>query len=517
VRSFTRLFAPWTQPALLGLLCVATFSAGLTGGFVLDDNLAILHHPVVDGAAPLVEAFRRNFWGDPLGTDPPSFRPLTTLSFALDHRLFGESALAFHVTSLLWYIGMVLAGWSLGRRCLGPWAAFLAMAFFAVMPVHVENVSSLVGRADTMGVLLSLLALLVLSPTLVEDKATTLWRLLLAALFFVAAMLCKESMAVLPVIVALFVAYRRRSDIPLSPIRAHVPSLVMFAVLGAYVVFRIRVEPATFSYVAPDDVLVGAHVWQKAGYGLELLARYMGLVVAPTDLCTGRKFAEVFRPAHVSWAMVAGAGLLGLAAFVSWRTHRKGAFPFVPAAFVAWLLVTGLIVAIPESMADRFLLLPSLFLCFSVGPALLSLWRKGRVRPALLLAALGLQVLLSNIQARTWHDEGALLAHAVRACPDSLHNHFRYAEYLSERGETAEAVWHYALATKGRNAFPHAWSHPAKKEERSVPIDQRLREMHRLLQVHIDESVWRSRFVKYLRSLGRWREARLVAQPPPGD
>jgi hypothetical protein len=95
----------------------------------------------------------------------------------------------------------------------------------------------------------------------------------------------------------------------------------------------------------------------------------------------------------------------------------------------------------------------------------------------LLLVAVGIQGTLSSFQAQTWHDEGTLLAHAVQVCPNSVHNHFRYAEYLSERGETAEAVWHYAVVTKARNAFPYAWSHPARKEEQSMPVDQRLHEM----------------------------------------
>jgi hypothetical protein len=501
------------QALLLSLLCLGTFAAGLTGGFVLDDNRAILGHPVVQGTAPLADAFRLNFWGERLDADPPSFRPLATLSFALDHRLFGNSAMAFHVSSLLWYIGLVLVGWVFARRCMPPWAALMAMAFFVVMPVHVEDVSSLVGRADTLAVLCGLLALLAVSPGLVEGKATAAWRLALAALAFGGGLLCKESIAVLPAIVALFVEQRRRrTEVRLSPLRAHLPSLVLFALLGIYLVARLHLQPRTFAFIADDDVLVGANLWEKAGYGFELLARYMRLVVAPTALCTGRKYAEVFRPAHVSLAMAAGLCLLGFAAYASWRAHRKGDLPFVPAAFVAWLMVTGVLFAIPEGMADRFLLLPSLFLCFSVGPALLSIWNGGRGHRALLLIALGSQSALSGRQARTWHDEGTLWSHAMWACPDSVHNHFRYAEYLSERGETAEAVWQYAVVTKARHAFPYEWSHPARDEELSMPVDERLREMHRLLHVGIDERLWRGRFVAYLRSLGRRREARLVAE-----
>jgi hypothetical protein len=105
----------WVPPVSLLLLASLTFCSGLTGTFVLDDKFAILQHPVVQGWAPLADAFRLNFWGEPLGAVPPSFRPLTTLSFVIDQRLLGGSAVAFHLSSLLWYVSLVLVGWRFAR------------------------------------------------------------------------------------------------------------------------------------------------------------------------------------------------------------------------------------------------------------------------------------------------------------------------------------------------------------------------------------------------------------------
>ena len=504
----------WLPPLVLAIVAASTFCAGLTGAFVLDDERAITGNPVVQGEVPLTDAFTRTFWGQPLSADPPTFRPLTTLSFAIDRRLT-SSALLFHISSLLWYVALVLAAWAFAQRCIGPPAAWFATAFFAVMPIHVENVTSLVGRADTQGALAALLALLALSPTIVSGKATPPLRLLLAALAFLAAMLCKESMVVLPIIVALLVEFRRRSYRSLPARKAHLPTLVMFAVLAIYTVVRLRLQPDVLSGKAVDDVLVGASVWERLGYGLELVARYGGLVVAPVHLCTGRKFAEVFRPEHLSFLMVGGAALLVLAGYLSWRAYRSRELPFVLAALASLFVVSGVVLAMPESMADRFMLLPSFFLCLALGPALLWLWRKGLIGRALMLVVLVVQIVLSNRQSRTWRDEGTLLSHAVVACPDSLHNHFRYAEYLADHGQSAEAVWHYAVVTKGRHAFPYAWSHPARQQELSLPIDERLRDMHNLLGFTIDEPIWRRRFEGYLISIGRAPEARLFASVRP--
>ncbi|HVT09940.1 MAG TPA: glycosyltransferase family 39 protein [Polyangia bacterium] len=509
---------PWVQGATLALLCVASFASGLGGGFVMDDGYAIVHHPVVQGTAPLLDAFKLSFWGEPLTSIPPSYRPVATLSFALDHRLFGGSAPAFHVTSLLCYVALVLAGWRFARRCMSAGAAWLALALFAVMPTHAENVASLVGRADTLAVLFAALTLLALSPTVVDGAPTSVARLLAAALAFAVGLLAKETIAVLPLVVALFAELRRRRpDPPLPALRAHAPTATLTAVLIAYVALRLSIQPGALSYTAPSDVVAGADLWQKAAYGVELLARYARLVAVPVNLCTGRTFAEVSRPTGPSVALVVGCGLLAIAGLATWRSSRRREIPFAAAAIAAWLLVTGVVFPMPESMADRFLLLPSFFLCLALGPWLSAAWRRAAWMRALLVLALGAQIALSDAQAATWSDEGHLLAHAVRACPSSIHNHFRYAEYLSQHGRVDEAVWHYAVFTSGRHAFPYEWTHPAAQEERTVPIDDRLRDMHRLLRFSLDEATWRARFVAYLRGMGRRREAQFVAGLPSSD
>jgi len=511
IRSWRMPPAPrWCLP-ILGLLTVATFAAGLLGGFVLDDQRAILEHPVVRGAVPVTQAFTRTFWGAPLGSHPPSYRPVATLSFALDHALFGPSPLAFHLVSLAWYLGLMGAAWVFARRCMSPLAAFAALAFFATMPVHVENVTSLVGRADTLGVLASVLVLLTLSPFILDGSKAARGRIPAAMLLFLLGLLAKESIAILPVVVGLFIeSVRRKSAGTRSFPRAHLPTAALFATLGMYLGARLLAQPDTFTYVPPDDVLVGAGWLTKLGYGCERLAGYARLIMAPVDLCTGKKYAEVARPEGLSLSLLAGLGLVVLAIALSARARRKGALPLVPSAFAAWFLISGLPFTMPESMADRFLLLPTFFLCLATGPALSAFGEKGRIRRGLLLLALAVQSLLAAAQTRTWRNDDTLLSHAVAVCPDSVHNHFRYAEHLSDQGHPSQALWHFAVASQGASAFPRPWTHPAKEAEWSLPIETRLRQMHQLLQVPLDETIWRQRFRNYLVRQGRNREAALL-------
>ncbi len=149
---FRRHALPWAVALLAHL-------PGLPGGFVLDDVRAITTHAGVNGQGPLSLVFTRTFWGDALGTPPASWRPLTTLTFALDARLFGLSPGPMHLVSLGWFLALLTVAHRFARDRTSPAAALLAACLFAAMPLHVENVASLVGRADVLALLFGLVAL----------------------------------------------------------------------------------------------------------------------------------------------------------------------------------------------------------------------------------------------------------------------------------------------------------------------------------------------------------------------
>lgn len=162
--------------------------------------------------------------------------------------MLGGSALAFHVSSLLWYVALVLAGWAFARRCIGNGAAFAAMAVFVVMPVHVESAASAAARADTLGLLFGLLACLAVSPTVVDGMPSSWLRLTAAACAFIGALLSKESLAVLPLGLSEF---RRRGSDRISFLRAHAPSLVSAVILACYAVLRLQLQPKSFLTMNP--------------------------------------------------------------------------------------------------------------------------------------------------------------------------------------------------------------------------------------------------------------------------
>jgi hypothetical protein len=502
---------------VLPLVCAAVaFAAGLGGDFVLDDELAIVRNPVVNGNAGPQEAFIRNFWGRPLHETPVTYRPLSVLSFRIDYSLFGPSPLAFHVVSLLLYLLAVEIGRRLSRQWMNDREACMAACLFAVLPFHVENVASLVGRADVLAFLFSLISLYVLRRALTGNPALPR-QLAVSAAAFLAALLCKESAACLPLIVAALIQFsHRNSNGSVKELfRRHSPGLLLLGVLSAYMAVRLTIIPSTLSHVTIDDVLENASPWQRIVYGLGLAAEYGRLLVSPLDLCTGRKYAEVFRPDGMTWQAAAGTALLVVVALLTVRDARNRRPPFALCALFSWVLFSGIVVSVPEAMADRFMLGPTWFLALLVGSGFARWSRGSRLKIALVAVLLVVQAAVSSYKSLQWRSTNSLLQHAVRTCPDSVHNHLRYAEMLSENGRYEEAVWHFAVAATGRNSFPNRWEHPATGAECAMPARRRLALMHQLLHAPGTEAQWRAGFASYLTAAGRYAEARLVVETSP--
>lgn len=64
-------------------------------------------------------------------------RPLSSVLFALDTRVFGAAPLGYHLVSIAWYLALVAAVGALLQHVLPGGAGTLAMLLFAINPAHV--------------------------------------------------------------------------------------------------------------------------------------------------------------------------------------------------------------------------------------------------------------------------------------------------------------------------------------------------------------------------------------------
>ncbi len=497
----------------VALLAIVVFAPALGAGYTLDDHQAVLGHPVVTGDAPLWEAFVRDFWGRPLAdvTGSSSYRPLVTLSLALEHRVTTAPWL-HHAVNVALFAGLGAQICVLARRWLAPRAALVAALLFVALPVHVENVASIVGRADVLAAIAGLAAIDLAVPA--SGTPASVRRGALAALAYLAALLCKEGAALLPLLVAWLAllgalrgerAWMRRSIAP-----------VLVATAGAaYLAWRmvaidIALRP---DFVAADNLLLLRSGVERVWGNLAVLGHYTEVVAFPMRLCADRTYAELFPPhgpfeRDAAWAWI---GVVVLAALVVDGVRAlRGRTPGLGfATLLAYLLVGQWLLDLSVIAADRLALWPSVWAVLAVVAATApSIAKSGRA-PVLVGLVLALFGARSVIRTLDWYDDVSLQRSSLDACPRAVHSRFILANALRERGVADESVWHYAVAAAGRSAFPERFDSPMLDAEIELPLAQRLPRIPELAGAPDPLAYWAA-FHAYLVQQGATAEADLV-------
>ncbi len=139
-------------PAALALVC---YLGALRNGFAYDNVFIVLNNSAIHSWATIPAALHLPYWY----TTGYLYRPLTTLSFAIDWIVSGGAPVVFHAVNIVWHAVAAALVARLALRWWSPIAATAAGCIFAVHPVHVEVVANIVGRSE----LLSAVALLALA------------------------------------------------------------------------------------------------------------------------------------------------------------------------------------------------------------------------------------------------------------------------------------------------------------------------------------------------------------------
>src|SRR6266508_431832 len=149
----------WPWAALLVAACILTYANGLGGGFTYDDKAIVRDNPRIRSPGNVSQIFATSYFGGPRGAGT-AYRPVLLLSYAVQWWIHGRQAVAFHAVNVLLHAGATLLLAALFLRIAIPSAvAFSGALLFAVAPIHVEAVTSLVGRGEVLAAVFTLLYL----------------------------------------------------------------------------------------------------------------------------------------------------------------------------------------------------------------------------------------------------------------------------------------------------------------------------------------------------------------------
>jgi tetratricopeptide (TPR) repeat protein len=418
--------------ALLVAACVLTYANGLTGGFTYDDKAVVRDNPRIRAPERIGQIFGTPYFGGPPGTGS-AYRPVLLLSFAVQWWIHGGDPVLFHAGNVLLHGVATLLLWRLLRRlAMPPPAAFGAALLFAVHPLHVEAVTSVVGRGEAQAAVCVLLYLF--AALRVAERRGTLAALAAALVCYVLGTLTKESAAMAPALAFLAIATRAEGGLAARARAAFARGWPLYlgsaaALIGIFAL-RARVlggalKNAGTGIYELENPLAPLAALPRVWNAVALLVRYVGRTIFPLELTADESAWSL--PIWDGRSPLARASVLLLAAatiaaLARLRSSKLAAFGFLFFC-VAFLPANNVLFPIGTVFAERLAYLPSAGLCVVLAAAIAGNASDFASLPRGRLAALAAVALLfagrAAVRNTIWRTDEALFASSVRTSPGS--------------------------------------------------------------------------------------------------
>jgi len=435
----------WVPALLLGAVLVS--HAPLLGaGYVQDDHVAI-ESGVPSGTRSILSA---SYWEGREGADRSLYRPVTVASYALERAILGRPVpSASHAINLILHAAVCWAIYAIAVRSgVAGSASLLGALLFAVWPAKSEAVANVVGRAEILAALFTLVAVRL---ALARGSRMAAWG---AGASVLLACGSKETgLAALPLVALAAWGMdgpgRRLRD----AVGMVLPACLAFVV---FTILRTRALEAFFPFqTVPvmDNPLVAEHGVRALATALALVARYAGIAMFPWGLANDYSGASIaIEPSLLAWRPIAGAVLLLAPLAIARRSPRAALFAAVAA--LPYLLIGNLVVPVGAILAERFLYLPLAGVCL-LSSLLVERW--GRPAARLAWAVTAVWAVLMVARAVDWRTDATIFAATARHNPKSPRAPYWLGSIAVEEGRTDEATPLYDAAIRNWPAFAPAW------------------------------------------------------------
>lgn len=425
--------------ALVAALCYANAAAN---GFTLDDRWIILGNPLVASLSGVWRAFGSPYWPNGL---VGQYRPLVVASFAIDWAVAHGGAWWFHVVNIGWHVAATVLVWRLARQLLPEVGAIAAALIFAVHPVHVEAVSSTVGRCELMAATFVLAGLLAHRQ---GQRAAIAW--------YALALLSKESGIVM---LGLAVCH----DVLLTEgrwetLRARRRLYAGYGVaIVAYVCLLAWVFRGGKVVEVPSVVWWGATPVDRWLTVLRIVPEYVRLMVWPWNLAIDYTPGTMTLVRTITPMVILGAVILVAATGIVIWTWRRAP---VVAAGILWFAiamspVSNVFFASGIALAERTFYLPSVGGVLVMGWVVAALAARAQHVQAPLIGVLASVIVLLGLRSWTrtpvWHDNKSLALAWIQTHPESYRGHDWASQVLSKADAWAASGREAATA---RSLYP---------------------------------------------------------------
>jgi protein O-mannosyl-transferase len=481
------------------IFCVTLMAywPSLHGGFLWDDNA----HVMAPNMRSLDGLWR--IWFDVGATQ--QYYPLLHSAFWLEHRLWGDAVLGYHLTNVLLHALAACLLVAILRKLTVP-GAWLAGFIFALHPVCVEAVAWISEQKSTLSAAFYLGAALVY---LHFDQTRRRWQYALALGLFVAALLSKTVTTTLPAALLLILWWLRgRIDWK----RDVLPLVAWFAAGVGGGLFTARVEKI---YIGAEGAEFALTFLERGLLAGRAICFYLTKLVWPANLTfiyprwtlnTSEWWQYLFPVAVL-------ALVVGLALFAKRCRGPLAGFLFFAGTLFPALGFFNVYPFIYSYVADHFQYLASLGVIVPLSAGLALGANRLRVDsrwPAvaaggLLLGTLGT---LSWAQSAMYQDVETLYRTTIARNPDCwlAHNNLG-AELLESSNRVPEAMEHLDTAVRLKPDYAPARSNRGNALARLGRWPEAIAEYKTALRIQPDSARVHNNFGNALLNVGRFQEA----------
>jgi hypothetical protein len=423
----------------IALLALVSSAIGIVNGFAYDDVYVVEQNPLMKYLHGWWHVFRLSYWPKSAGGD--GYRPLTILAFRVEAVLGHLDPTVFHAVNIALYVVASLLVFSVARRLLPLWAAWLTAALFAVHPVHVEAVANVVGQSE----LWVAVAILAATSIYLRDRMggelrtpSALWILSLYAF----ACFAKEHGIVLPaILVAAELTVIPDAAPAVERVRRLRPFyLGMLAVALGFLAARSAVlADHSLGGFAPFTPFAILHITpaQRVLTAVGVVPEWLRLFFWPARLSADYGPPDVDIAQGLSIAQLPGFLLLIAIAMTAIGLRRRQPVMAFAIAFACAALLPSSNFVLPAGivLAERTLFLASAGAMLLVGALAVALRRVAQRSPSrsrawaigapvTCVALLGLGGARSWTRTRVWHDNETLFRQSIVDSPRSYRAYF---------------------------------------------------------------------------------------------
>lgn len=458
--TFYGRFCHHINIAVILLAVWISYGTCLEFNFVWDDFGLIVYNEQVQSEKSWPNFFTQDFWtiGENVKDTGRSFyRPLISLSYGIDYKMWGMNPFGFHLTNMVAHSLSAVIVYMLGILLLKiPLPVATGTLLWAIHPTHVENVCWISGRTDVLCAVFLLLAFLMFEWWVQRGRLELLLPFMVL-LCYSAALSCKEAAVMFPVLCAADLFFLDGGLKALKKRRTYLLLLCLVTIL--YLFVRSVILGSAIGGAAYGTV------WQKLISIPFVLAQYIGLLftLVPIDVHHNEKLLEsIFSVRFLVSMLVCIFVLAGL--IMLWRHGRRKELFLASWFFVLLAPVLHLGSFGDVIYADRFLYIPSIgfFMLFSVlvrdaMPSFRYVTKLfGKILAIIAVLYATLLIGYSRYTSGCWKDGTLLFYRAAKTSPDSAYVHFNLGQSLMHQSAYYRAYESYKKALALQSGYGEA-------------------------------------------------------------